>query len=137
MKSLIKLEEFAQLLGCLILLAVFDVPWWTYLILLLGPDISMLGYLIDTRVGAVAYNLFHHKGIALLVGFTGGYLIYLSWSADHPLTAESALLVAGLILYGHSSLDRTLGYGLKFGDHFQHTHLGWIGKGREANSPKS
>jgi len=28
----------------------------------------------------------------------------------------------------HVAVDRALGYGLKFGDDFQHTHLGWIGK---------
>ncbi len=38
------------------------------------------------------------------------------------------LIVTGLILYGHASLDRIFGYGLKFGNSFQHTHLGWIGK---------
>ena len=41
---------------------------------------------------------------------------------------QSGFFLAGLIIYGHSSMDRALGYGLKFGDHFQHTHLGWIGK---------
>ncbi len=24
-------------------------------------------------------------------------------------------------------MDRIFGYGLKFGDNFHHTHLGWIG----------
>lgn len=38
-----------------------------------------------------------------------------------------ALQLAGLILLGHSSLDRVLGYGLKYADSFKHTHLGWIG----------
>jgi hypothetical protein len=28
-------------------------------------------------------------------------------------------------------MDRMLGYGLKFSDGFQHTHLGWIGKGQQ------
>ena len=35
---------------------------------------------------------------------------------------------AALILFGHSSLDRVFGYGLKYTDAFQHTHLGWIGR---------
>ena len=30
-------------------------------------------------------------------------------------------------------MDRIFGYGLKFGDNFHHTHLGWIGKGKVAS----
>ena len=36
--------------------------------------------------------------------------------------------IAAIILYGHASMDRIFGYGLKFNDSFHHTHLGWIGK---------
>jgi hypothetical protein len=38
------------------------------------------------------------------------------------------LQLIGVILLGHSSLDRALGYGLKYEDSFQNTHLGRIGK---------
>jgi hypothetical protein len=38
------------------------------------------------------------------------------------------LQLVGLILLGHSSLDRVFGYGLKYADSFRHTHLGWIGR---------
>jgi hypothetical protein len=34
----------------------------------------------------------------------------------------------GVILFSHSSLDRMLGYGLKFEKGFKFTHLGEIGK---------
>jgi hypothetical protein len=39
-----------------------------------------------------------------------------------------AMQLAGLIMFGHSAFDRLLGYGLKFKDSFNHTHLGHIGK---------
>ena len=39
------------------------------------------------------------------------------------------LFITGIILYGHASMDRIFGYGLKFAENFQHTHMGWIGKG--------
>jgi hypothetical protein len=42
------------------------------------------------------------------------------------------LALAGVIMLGHSSFDRVLGYGLKYGDSFRHTHLGWIGRGQES-----
>jgi hypothetical protein len=36
------------------------------------------------------------------------------------------------IVLGHSSLDRVFGYGLKYPDAFQNTHLGRIGKQNNA-----
>ena len=72
----------------------------------------MLGYLINTRIGAVAYNLFHHKGIALLLAALGYYF------------QNEMLLAVGLLLFAHASFDRIWGYGLKYPDSFKHTHLG-------------
>ena len=37
-----------------------------------------------------------------------------------------------VIMLAHSSIDRVFGYGLKYADSSDHTHLGWVGKtGRE------
>lgn len=44
------------------------------------------------------------------------------------LVGLPVLQLAGVILLGHSNLDRMLGYGLKHSDSFQNTHLGVIGK---------
>ncbi len=130
MKNLLKLEELAQLLVCTALMAMNGLPWWTYLLLLLGPDIGMLGYLVGPRTGAFTYNLLHHKGIALLVAAVGLGSEGLSLLVGSRALGE-VLLMTSIILYGHSSMDRMLGFGLKFGDSFQHTHLGWIGKSKE------
>lgn len=116
MKTILKLEELAMLAICIYALYVFNVPWWCYVLLLLGPDISMVGYTAGDKVGAVMYNLFHHKGIAIVLFFIG------------LLIPDQAVQVAGIILFGHSSMDRMFGYGLKFNDGFGHTHLGRIGK---------
>jgi hypothetical protein len=126
MKNLLKLEEGAQLLACIALLAMNAVPWWAYLLLALGPDIGMLGYLVGPRTGAFTYNLLHHKGMALLLAGVGLASEGLSLMMGTPALGQ-VFLIASIILYGHSSMDRMLGYGLKFGDSFQHTHLGWIG----------
>lgn len=135
MKNLLRLEELAQFLFCLALLWVIDAAWWAYLLLLLGPDIGMLGYLVNTRVGAFAYNLLHHKGIPVLVLFLVSGVMYerfLMWSKGMVEFDVPWPVMAAIILYGHASMDRIFGYGLKFGDSFHHTHLGWIGKnGRE------
>jgi hypothetical protein len=42
----------------------------------------------------------------------------------------------GLIFLAHSSFDRAAGYGLKYFDGFNHTHLGYIGKNRASNINK-
>lgn len=110
MKNLIRLEE------ALMLKTHLSYDWWLYWVLFLTPDIGMLGYVINTRVGAFTYNLFHHKGLAIALLLAGIYLV------NEPLQ------FIGLLLFGHSSFDRMLGYGLKYSDNFQHTHLGLIGK---------
>lgn len=116
MKNIIKLEEIAMLVGSILALIYFKVEWWYYLILFLGPDVSMIGYLAGNKVGAACYNTFHHKGIAVAL-FVAGFFY------NRPL-----LLITGIILFGHSSMDRMLGYGLKYNEGFKFTHLGSIGK---------
>jgi hypothetical protein len=116
MKNLLKIEEAAQLLACIYAVYLTGGPWWVYLLMALGPDISMLGYLGGNRAGAYVYNIFHSKAVAVCVLFAG-------WIAGIP-----ALLTGGIIMYGHSSMDRMFGYGLKTTEGFKFTHLGIIGK---------
>jgi len=87
-----------------------------------APDLSMLGYLAGSRVGAVSYNLLHHKALALALGAAG-------WLLSQPL-----LLLAGTVLLFHSALDRLLGYGPKYATGFQDTHLGRVGKDQAAGA---
>ncbi len=114
MKNLLKLEELAMFMASIYALYLYEVPWWAYLLLILGPDIGMIGYVINPKVGAFTYNLFHHKGVAVAVGLLGF------------LTASDEMLLSGIVLFGHSSMDRIFGYGLKFTDAFKNTHLGTL-----------
>lgn len=114
MKNVIKLEESGMFLLSIWLFALTDFPWWYYLAFLLAPDISMLGYVINNKAGALSYNFFHHKGTAIVVYILGIYF-------NQPWVE-----FAGIIMFGHSSMDRILGYGLKYADHFKHTNLGWL-----------
>lgn len=116
MNNIIKLEELGMFLLSILLFAQLDFAWWWFPLLLLAPDISMIGYVFNPRIGAYLYNIFHHKGIAIVV-FGIGFL------AEIQL-----LMLAGIILFGHASLDRIFGYGLKFTDAFKNTHLGPIGE---------
>ncbi len=116
MKNVIALEELAMfalaIVGCYY--QPLEFKWWAWVILFLLPDVGMIGYLINSEVGAITYNLFHHKSVAVIVLLIGFYV-------NNP-----PLVLAGLILFGHSSMDRMLGYGLKYFDSFKHTHLGWL-----------
>ncbi|MDF1499873.1 MAG: DUF4260 family protein [Anaerolineales bacterium] len=122
MKMLIKIEELMLAALALWLFAQLEYSLWWALLMLLAPDISMLGYLLDTASGADAYNLLHHKGIAVGLYLAGAIL-------SLPI-----LQATGLVIFGHSSLDRVFGYGLKHSDAFQHTHLGWSGGAKPAHS---
>lgn len=112
MNNLVKVEELAMFLLSIFFFAQLDYAWWLYLALILTPDIGMIGYAVNTKVGALSYNLFHHKGIAIVVWVAGIYL------------TNAELQLTGIILFGHASMDRMLGYGLKYSDSFKHTHLG-------------
>ncbi|MGB5499216.1 MAG: DUF4260 domain-containing protein, partial [Maribacter sp.] len=90
--------------------------WWWFLVLILAPDIGMLGYVLGDKIGAFTYNLFHHKGLAILLYFAGLYI------------SSPIIQLVGIIMFSHSSLDRVLGYGLKYDKGFKYTHLGEIGK---------
>lgn len=116
MKNLLKLEEFLLFCLSLLLFSGLDYTWWMFALLFFAPDLSMLGYLANPRLGAWTYNLIHHKGLAITL-YAFGYLLTVPW-----------LMFAGTILLAHSSLDRVLGYGLKHEDAFQNTHLGRIGR---------
>jgi len=116
MKNIIRSEEALITLASIYFLYLYNLglPVWVWIPLFLSPDISMLGYLVNTRTGALTYNLFHHRGIALLLAFAGYF-------GHYPV-----LLTIGILLFAHSSFDRMMDYGLKYADDFKHTHLGWL-----------
>jgi hypothetical protein len=116
MKNILRLEEAAQWSATIILSLQLPYAWWWYWLLFLTPDVSMIGYLVNTKTGAFTYNLVHHKGVAVAFYLAGFFL------------SNNELQFSGLVLYGHSCMDRIFGYGLKYNDNFKNTHLGWIGK---------
>lgn len=115
MKNILKLEELAMFALGIFMYGLLGYPWWLFLVLILTPDLGMLGYLFNPRFGAIGYNIFHHKGIAILLYFFGMYLSF------------PVIEMIGVILFTHSSMDRIFGYGLKFDKGFKYTHLGEIG----------
>jgi hypothetical protein len=101
MKTLIKLEEFALVILSIYLFLALDYAWWWFPLLFFVPDVSLAGYLINPRVGALLYNVIHHKALSVL--------FYLAGS----LTQLPGLQMAGAVMLGHSSFDRALGFELQ------------------------
>ncbi|HNQ27632.1 MAG TPA: DUF4260 domain-containing protein [Aquaticitalea sp.] len=116
MKTTLKLEELAMFGLGILAFGQLHFAWWWFLVLIFAPDVGMLGYLINPKIGAFTYNLFHHKAVAVLVYLEGIYF------------QNEMLLLTGIILFSHASLDRIFGYGLKYKTAFADTHLGKIGK---------
>ena len=115
MKNILKLEELFMFGLGIFMFSELPYQWWWFLVLILTPDIGMIGYLLGNKVGAFMYNLFHHKGLAIAIYLLGVYL------------SVSILQLIGIILFAHSAMDRIMGYGLKYDKGFKFTHLGEIG----------
>jgi hypothetical protein len=117
-RAVLRLEGAAAFAAAVALYAHGGYSWLLFALLLLAPDLAMLAYLLGPRAGAFVYNLAHTYALALPLGLAGLFL-------DSSLAATLAL-----IWVAHIGLDRMLGYGLKYGSGFGHTHLGRIGWGR-------
>ena len=122
MKNILKLES----VGLFILFTgayfhFYSGTWGLYLALFFIPDLSFAFYLITKKIGAIVYNVFHHQGVLVLL-FLIGYFV-----------KEEYIMKVALIFLAHSTFDRVAGYGLKYFDSFDHTHLGWIGKSKHLN----
>ncbi|MCW3093796.1 MAG: hypothetical protein JWP81_4865 [Ferruginibacter sp.] len=118
MKYILQIEEAAMTVLGIYFLTIYNLhlSTWIWLLLFFSPDISMLGYLINPKAGAISYNVFHHKAIAIAIA-AAGYFMHVE-----------VLLSTGILLFAHSSFDRMMGYGLKYYSSFNDTHLGKLKK---------
>jgi hypothetical protein len=109
---LLRLEGLAVFLAATGSFVTLDGAWWLYLLLVLLPDLGMVGYLGGPRVGSWTYNATHLYVWPLALA--GGGLAF---------GAELAVF-GGLVWAAHIGADRALGYGLKEPTGFGDTHLG-------------
>jgi hypothetical protein len=106
------LEGLVLLAGALIAYGILGQPWWLVPAGILVPDLAMGGFAAGTRAGAQLYNIAHTTVLpAALLGI--GYGL-----------ADRLVMALALIWLAHIGMDRVLGFGLKYGDRFAHTHLG-------------
>lgn len=111
MGNLIRLENAFVFITAVIIYFIFGFSLWIFLLFLLVPDISMLGYLIDKKIGSYVYNIGHSYIVPILIT-----LFYL-------VIGENLLLEIALIWLAHISMDRTIGYGLKYTVGFDKTTI--------------
>lgn len=122
MKITLKLESLGLfLLFTVVYFYLFPGTWGFYLALFFIPDVSFILFVITKKLGAIAYNIFHHQGVMALLLMFGFWL------------KEDTVIKIALIFLAHSTFDRVAGYGLKYFDSFDHTHLGWVGKSKHLN----
>ena len=110
-RTLLRLEGLGAFLGAVAIFASLGGQWWLFLLLVLAPDLSMIGYLRGPRIGAMGYNAVHTYLAPLLLGSVGWWL-----SID-------LLLLGAAIWAAHIGVDRLVGYGLKYPSAFADTHL--------------
>jgi hypothetical protein len=123
--TLLRLEGFTVLAVSVTAFAALHANWWLFAALFLAPDISFLGYLVNPRLGAIAYNALHSYVAPLVLGLFAHFL------------HGSVLLPTAIIWVAHIGFDRAAGYGLKYSLSFGDTHLGFKGRPRKhANATK-
>lgn len=111
-RLLLRIEGLTLLVVTVVAYHAIGGSWAMFALLLLAPDLGMIGYAAGPRIGAVTYNALHlYLGPAALaaVGYFGQ--VQAAW----PLA---------LIWLAHIGMDRALGFGLKFSTAFRSTHLG-------------
>ncbi|UUX33736.1 DUF4260 domain-containing protein [Fundicoccus culcitae] len=108
---IIKLEFLSLLALTIFGYWYFNYAWWPFFVFLLLPDILMLGYMINPKVGSLVYNLGHTLSIPTLI-----FMIFI-------LQGNRLMIQIALIWMAHICADRFLGFGLKYPSDFKDTTI--------------
>jgi hypothetical protein len=116
--ALLRLEGAVVGVASIVAFALTGGNWWIFL-LVLAPDLSFFGMMLGSRRGAMVYNLAHiYTWPVILIG-------------AGALTPVTSLLSLGLVWATHIGVDRAVGYGLKYPEFVEATHLGLVGRSRK------
>jgi len=110
-RLLLHIEGLALFVVSLVLYGNLNFGWGTFALLLFVPDLAIIPYAINKRVGQVIYNLVHTIVFPLALGV---YSI---------LNANNLGLQISLIWFAHIGMDHLLGYGFKYPSSFKETHF--------------
>ncbi len=108
---LLRVEALAFFIGAIVLYAHQGFSGVAFALLLLVSDVSMVGYLVNTRVGSQLYNIVHAYALPVILMAFG------------LATSAPVAIQVGLIWFAHISMDRVVGYGLKYATDFKDTHF--------------
>jgi hypothetical protein len=113
---LLRLEGLIVLAASVVAYQALGASWVLFAVLLLVPDVGLMGYVVSPRAGAFAYNALHtYAGPALSAMLAWSGLVDRGWAI-------------ALIWMAHIGMDRALGIGLKYPSAFRDTHLGAVGR---------
>lgn len=110
--NILKIESLVMLVVAICIYYVLGASWVLFFILLLTPDLFMVGYFKNSKIGATVYNI-GHTYVTPFVLLGNFYLFHIP-----------VLLPISIIWLAHISMDRMLGFGLKLDTNFKDTHLG-------------
>jgi hypothetical protein len=105
------LESAVIFIGSLLIYLFLSGNWIIFLVLLLAPDIFMIGYLKNSQVGSIIYNIGHVYAWPIVLIIIG------------ILIKFNLLILFSLIWMAHIIMDRAMGYGLKYPSDFKDTHM--------------
>jgi ethanolamine utilization protein EutP (predicted NTPase) len=108
---LLRVEGLVMAVAAVVLYFHLGHPWWLLALLVLAPDLSMIGYLAGVRPGAAAYDLAHLDALPVALGAAG------------VVSGSDVAVELALVWLVHVGADRALGYGLKYPTRFEDTHL--------------
>jgi Domain of unknown function (DUF4260) len=117
--SLLRLDALAVAAVVITAFALTGGNWWIFALLILAPDLAMVGLALGETTGARIYNWAHSYTLPIILGAAGYF--------GGPLW----LLHVALIWAAHIAIDRAIGYGLKYPGNIHHTHLGVMGRAKK------
>ena len=110
----LQIEGMTLLIGSLVAFSTTHRSWWLVPLVILLPDFLWMGYVAGTKIGAYVYNIGHATPLPALMAAVAWW------------QGSSLWFAMGAIWLGHIGMDRVFRYGLKYNDHFQHTHLSTV-----------
>jgi hypothetical protein len=113
-RILLHIEGLAVFIASILLYRQLDLAWWLYPLLLLVPDVVMVGYFMGNEWGARIYNIGHLYALPITLGLLA---MFFGWTLGMGLA---------IIWIGHIGMDRTVGYGFKYPTAFKETHFNRI-----------
>jgi hypothetical protein len=68
-RIMLMLEGFALFALCIFIYAKLGHSWWLFGALILAPDLGMIGYLRNAKLGAQLYNALHLTALPIALGY--------------------------------------------------------------------